>query len=636
MLNFQRKLRARRQARRDGIDLKDAGFTLPELLMSVILTGLLVSTIATAISVMLKATPQAEIRLSESKDITFLQTFIPVDLATAINSYDDTDDEAIRNKLLTTDPFITYRNNLDGSKLLPGTNVLTLLVPTDVTGVYEIISYRYVEAPVGSGEYQLSRFRITKPGQAGQTVTPVGVAHEIPPPPPGWVEGDPVTHAFEVTARNQVVLRPIGEDIKVTFESGKTFQTGGAGLSAEQDLTPNDPTTLPDPTAPPTRCGGRIALVLDTSYSVPGMTGGAALESAATGFIDSFAGTPTDLTVLGFDQIAYQLYPNLNGERGLYFSLLDANRDANANGIPDLVEAKNNIIALPDRDTYYPYSNAGSPFAQPSSYYINTTGPVGWTQQRKTELGVTLPHQGGTNWEDALHAPFFDQLGVLRPATPELVVWITDGDPNRQRSNDFAVTSPGTHVQAAALAANRGRSTGARIVGVLVGPGGATLESQLAQVVGTNKWNGTGPSNLGNAVAADYFASSFSQLGPVLRSIMAAQCGGTVTVRKQLNDGSSPGGRWTYSSETGDQVLDLATKSSVTFDFTFNAGVISRTITIREEVKAGYAFNRAECTVGGAPVAPANIVQSPDGSPGVQLTFGPDKAISCVMISNPI
>ena len=59
-----------------------------------------------------------------------------------------------------------------------------------------------------------------------------------------------------------------------------------------------------DPSAPPSRCGGTITLVLDTSGSVPQNNGGIQLENAATEFIDLFTGTPVRMNVVGFDRAA--------------------------------------------------------------------------------------------------------------------------------------------------------------------------------------------------------------------------------------------------------------------------------------------------------------------------------------------
>ncbi|MGK0330958.1 MAG: prepilin-type N-terminal cleavage/methylation domain-containing protein [Minisyncoccia bacterium] len=624
----------------------DDGFTLPELLVAMTLSGVLIAAIALSISVMLNAAPQAETRLAESSDITFLQTWVPVDLSSAIDSYDDPDDAQLKDDMAAGDPSMSYDASLEG------TNVLTLVIPDlaagdcmQVAGAvpschYKIVSYRYVSV---KGDWLLARFSITNGGTAAETTSRVGVAHEVSDPPAdgSWSPGMAPVHAFQITSRNQVVLRPIGENITVFFKSGNEFSTGGAGLSAERDLEPNDPVTLPDPTAPPTRCGGRVALVIDTSWSIPGFNGGHDLESAAIAFIDSFQGTPTALTVMGFDSMAYQLYPNLNGVRGSYIDLLDPSSD--------IENAKINISELPNVDTPYP---AASPeqhgFEETSGHYLGPTGvgvgvgndTIGWSKKRESETGRTK--RGGTNWEDALHAPFFHEgtqaePGGQRALTPETVVWITDGLPTTDRDEALYNVAGSDYLAPAKIAANAGRSTGARIIGVLVGPGEASLEQSLADVVGGNKWTGsvdpdTGEIDLGNAVSADYFTSDFDQLGDVLRSIMAAQCGGTVTIQKEIIGGAAEG-MWTYSTNTGDSTLDLDLTSSLTFDFSFERGVTARDVIIHEAARHGYTFSHAECTSGGVPIASSNMIQSPDDVPGVLLTIEPDQAVSCTMFS---
>jgi len=619
MTSFAPHLETASQPTAPGDDGRgDRGFSLPEVLVTVILSGMLMAVLTTAFMVMLRSTPQAEARLAESKDVTFLSAWLPVDLSTATGSWRDPDDAVVKAAMAAAGT--TYAATLDG------TNVLTLTVPSGSS--VEVVSYRYEQAADGS--WRVARYRITDPGQVTEAVSLVGVAYELPDPPSDWSPGETPSHAVEVIARNQAATLPVGEDVTVKFESGNEFTTGGASLSAEEDLLPQDPVTLPDPTAPPTRCGGRIALVLDTSWSVPNFGGGADLESASVGFIDAFTGTPSELSVWGFDGMAYSLYPNLNGTRGEYFSLLDSGADTDGNTVPDIAEAKANIEALPDLDSaggsYWKYSGTGYTSAS------SLSSDVGWSRTRTSENGdVTV--NGYTNWEDALHAPFFDQNSNLRADLPETVVWITDGDPNLKRSDLFSTGYAGDDVEAAQQAANAGRSTGARIIGILVGSANDSREERLASVVGTNKWNGSGPDDLGNAVAADYFAESFDQLGTVLRSIAAAECGGTVTVRKQLDDGSVPVGQWNYSSPTGDQVLDTGAESSITFDFNFENGTISQTVRITEEVRSGYTFLRGDCTSGGVALDASRVVQQPDGVAGIEVTLGPDEAVSCVMVS---
>ncbi|MFN3256568.1 MAG: type II secretion system protein J [Ilumatobacter sp.] len=615
-------------ARRDG------GFTLPELLIVVVLSGTLMAVIASAISVMLRVTPQAEARLAESKDITFLQTWIPIDLATAINSYDDPVDADVKAKLAANPPNISYNSTL------PGGNVLTLVVPNGATGELEIIVYRYVDG--GNDNWQLVRYRISDPGCTGvatahcedgeiESSSPVGVAHELPSPPAGWVPGDPVDFAFQVIARNQAALRPVGEDVTVFFDSGNTFRTGGAGLSAEQDLTPNDPVTLPDPTAPPSRCGGRIALVIDTSGSVPINHGGIPTEQAAVGFIDAFVGTPTEFSINGFDREGYGMVPDtgatgvarysLNGQRAPFVSVLE--------NTAEVQQMRDRITALDDLDGAWPGGGAAITARDPNGDRIM------WDQ-----IG------SGTNWEDGIYSVFFDGATgqPYNSFQPDLVVFITDGQPSLVRNADG---TPGgangrTATDRAAAVANAGRSQGARVIGVMVGnaANNATYRGYLQDVVGGTVWNGSvapdGTINVGNAVAADFFSGAFADLGGVLRSIMIAECGGTVTVRKSID--GAPGtntGRWNYSTETGDQVLDTGAASSITFDFSFEGNQIVREVLIREEARAGYSFVRGDCQVGGVPVPESDIVQSPDGTPGVAIQLSPDEAVSCVMVSTP-
>ena len=628
---FARRVRAaRRQPNNDG------GFTLPELLVAMTLSGVLIAAISLAISVMLTATPEAEIRLAESKDITFLQTWVPVDLSSAINSYDNPDEADLKNEMAAGEPSMSY------NVPLAGTNVLTLVVPDLEADDYKIVSYRYV---LSAGDWRLVRYLIKNPGTASESLSQVGVASEVKDPPIGstWKPGEKPVHAFQITSRNQVVLRPIGENITVFFKSGNEFSTGGAGLSAERDLTPNDPVTLPDPTAPPSRCGGRVALVLDTSWSVPGFGGGNDMEDAAKSFIVSFQGTPTTLTVMGFDSMAYQIYPNLNGDRGHYIDLL--------NPSSDIENAQINISALPNVDTQYPgLTPEAYDFEEEYSYYLTPEGTgigtgdrtIGWSKNRRSESG--LERQYATNWEDALHAPFFTEgtateNGMQRPQTPETVVWITDGEPTTNRDEMFYEQESTDYIGPARLAANAGRSTGARIIGVLVGPGGPALEQNVADVVGGNKWTGsvdpvTDVIDLKNAVSADYFTGNFDELGDVLRSIMAAQCGGTVTVQKKV-EGETASGRWTYKTNIGDSTLDLDLTSALTFDFTFDTGDTVRDVLILEEVRDGYTFSHAECSVGGVTLPEASIVQNPEGAAGVLLSIEPDQAVHCTMVSNP-
>jgi hypothetical protein len=552
--------------------------TLVELLITVTILGVIMSSLAAAVIVMLRSEAPTRDRIAESKDVTFLQAWIPTDLASAVS----------RNVEPTYQPA--------AATMLPGTNVITITRP-DLSGSsapsYVTISYRYVN---DGDEWQLRRYEIRNPNGPSPEVTQVGVAHELAAPPPTWTATQPPVHAVLVTARNQVVLRPIGEDVDVTFASGEVFTTGGAGLSSEDQLPTNYTGGIVDPAAPPSRCGGTVTIVLDTSSSVPWQNGQTALVNAALGFIDAYTGTPTFMRIVGFDISAYSYYPTTAGQ---YVNIL--------NPSSSLTAMRNKVDA---QDT--------------------SSGRWG----------------GGTNWEDGLWQAFRTTSGTPFAQLPELVVFVSDGEPNRNRTNlpsDGDTRYNSTDLSRAVTAANYGRGTGARVVGVLVGNDASTTnQDRMRSVVGPVTWNGTGPTNLGNASAADFFlpanSASFAQLGNVLRAISAAQCGGTVTVQKRIEVAGSlveASGVWSYTTDVGVRELDLATSSSITFDYTFPTGTTTRSVRIGETPVAGYTFVRAECTSAGAPLGADRITSPTDGTSGVIVTLTPDEAVSCVMISRP-
>ena len=557
---------------------RDRGMTLVELLITVTILGIIMTSLSAAMIVILRTEQPIKDNLSESKDITFLQAWIPNDLASASS----------RN----IDPM--YQPSTRTT--LPGTNVLTLdradISTSGVTANY-VVSYRYVQV---RDEWQLQRYEIRNVGLATQTITKVGVAHQLASPPPTWNPSQSPVHAVSVTSRNQVVLRPIGEDVQVTFGSGQEFTTGGAGLSS-QDQLPTDYTGgIIDPSAPPTRCGGTVTVVLDTSSSIPAQGGATSLVNAALGFIDAFSGTPTYLRIVGFDVSAYSYYPTTAGQ---YVNILNSTAD---------LTAMRTKIDNQDLST------------------------ARWG--------------GGTNWEDGLWQAFRTTSGTAFSQLPELVVFISDGEPNRNRTNtpnDGDARFNTTDLSRAVTAANYGRGTGARIVGILVGSDASTTnQGRMKSVVGNVVWNGTGATNPGNAAAADFFlpanSASFAQLGNVLRSISAAVCGGTITVQKRIEQAgvlSEATGTWSYTTDVGVRDLDTSQSSSATFDFTFPSGTTTRTVQITETPKSGYTFVRADCSSGGIAI-PASRLRSPtDGSPGVIVTLTPDEAVSCLMVSRP-
>ncbi len=603
---------------------RDGGFTLPELLIAVMISGILIVSISMAFTTVLRTQSQATDRLAESKDITFVQTWLPVDLSSALDTFSMPDDVQLQAELAAGVPSVGF------NATLPGVNVITVIRPDleSGSGVYYLVAYRYHEV---GGQWQLSRFEIRSPGTASEVVKTVGVAYEMPDPPPGWDLTQSPVHAVEVTSRNQVILRPIGEDVKVNFESGNEFRTGGAGLSAENQLPTDYSGGFTDPSAPPSRCGGRVALVIDTSGSVPANSGGIPTEQAAVSFIDGFTGTPTTLSINGFDREAYGMIwdtsqpagtvarGSSNGTRAPFVSLLNAG--------PAVDTIKTRITDLDDLDGAWPGGGASISSRDPNG------DRVMWDQ-----IGA------GTNWEDGLFNLIYRSDGTpYGIEQPSLVVFITDGQPTmvRTASGGSSGVSSSAAKNAAAAVANDLRAQGARTIGVMVGDksNNGTYVGYLKDVVGPIEWNGSvngdGTINVGNAATADFFKGEFESLGPILRSILIAECGGTLTLQKRIDTGSlenPASGQWSYTTDLGVRELDRATTSSITFDYSFAAGEVTKQVQIVEAPAAGYVWDRAQCSAAGNPVA---AVANADGSPGATVTIQADQAVSCLMISRP-
>lgn len=604
---------------------RDKGFTLPEMLVAMMVSGLLVTSLAMAFSVVVRSQGGSQQRIAESKDITFVQTWLPADLSSATQTW--------------LEPELGFPFNAE----LPGVNVLTMARPDLDSDSDYLIMYRYED--LGNDGWALVRYRIDNPGcptsnpvvgncsNGNEVVKRIGVAYELMPPPPEWDGTTPPTFAIEVTRRNGggngygsgTDSRPVGEDVAVHFVSGSVYLAGGSGLSAGQNIDPN-PQVIPDPVAPPSRCGRRILLVVDMSGSIgdyPSLRDD--VIDATESFVTGFQGTPGELSVIGFDE---WIEP-LSGPIGEYYDTLN---DADGK----------------------------------MAYLLNTVLP-GMDGVSGSTPFAFRPHAGGTNWEVAIQAAYAtpsyweeidgyglgDDLNKDRSDLeyldyiPDLVVFITDGDPTfRQDSkgNYYRDDNGGdTNAARTATAANLARQFGVTdLIGVYVSNSSSNASVQrLASVVGGTAWNKQFP---GNADVADYFAGSFAQLGGIVQSITARECGGALTLQKRFSDGTTPSttGVWDFQSEQGSKILDYGSDSSVTFQHQFQTGQNSKDFWIEEQPRDGWVVGDATCEEAGQPLSAADAASrisrvDPGNGDPVRFTFEllPDQALSCIIESHP-
>jgi prepilin-type N-terminal cleavage/methylation domain-containing protein len=461
---------------------------------------------------------------------------------------------------------------------LAGTNVLAL--SRVEAGATVLIDYRYEQI---NGTWYLVRYEVGDPTNGG-VLTRVLVADAVAVPPADWSFDEKPVHAAAIISRNPNILLPIGADMLVTFESGETFASGGTGLASEEHLPPYGSRGPGAEIAPASRCGGTITLVLDNSGSIADQNGDDALKSAAVSFVDAFTGTPSKMSVFKFSSTAAPLYPT--GTTGAYVDLLS-----------------------------------------PSSQITSMKSAIN-----------SLTFSGYTNWEDGLYRAYRLSTGNPRPELSDLVVFLTDGDPNTIRGGSAGGASSTTATSKALDQANYGRGLGSRVIGVLVGDTATVTASvnRLKTVVGTTVWNGSVP---GNADIAQYYSPSggaFGNLGPVFKAIMAGECGGTVTVQKFIEDAggnqSAPTGSTWFTSETGVLEFDPTLDDSVTFDYAFPA-TVAREVQIVEDPLPGFTLNRVDCMKNGVAMPGADVRMAPAGTPGVIVKVGPSDAISCSFIS---
>lgn len=570
---------------------RDRGVTLTELLVTIVITGAMMLAISSALLVVAKSAPRTTHRVRISKEMSFVQTWVPLDLSSAT----------------ATDTSPSFPTT---STPMPGTNVLTISRADDgpLGGGEMLVSYRYVHSFT---EWRLERYEIRGIGTAGERIDQIGVAHELAAPPATWTSDQAPVHAVDVRARNDASG---GIDMILTFNGGETFTVGGSPLAVSERLPDGGDLGYVDPTAPPSRCGGTITLVLDTSGSVPKNFGGEPLKKAAVEFVDLFQGTPVRMNLIGFDNGAYPMYP---AAAGTYVPMLNPSDQISA--------ARTRVLALDNRDGTW---NTGIGADKPEDW--PTFDGIHWSQ-----LGQ------GTNWEHGLHMPFFDEAGVEWPNTPDLVVFVTDGIPNQTMRGTRLRPAP-----AAAAKANLGRSTSARIIGVIVGDeaDSASAVNTLKSVVGNVEFDATANQGMGNAATADFFRAEFVNTAQALREIMAAQCGGTITLQKRVEIGGvlqdvPRSSSWTFSSDIGVRVLDRSVTSSVTLDYAFGPGENTKSIRVVEDgTPPGFVFDRVECMKQGAPVAGRVSPAVADGGgklPGADIVLNADEALSCLVISKP-
>ena len=202
---------------------EDRGFTLPEVLITVVTIGIICSVLAGIASVVLRNSPPTEARAEDARSMMGLVTWLPQDVdSTPATGFD-------------TDPTRDTGCGIDA-----GTNILHMTWSEDLGGgeITYLASYRLV--PKGS-EFRLNRIVCSGAGAPPYTNGyAMNLTSDLPPLPAGWAPGDaPLKVTFTRDAiTNEIEL--------VTFEV--TTLDGGKVTTDSASKNPAD--TLPTTTLP--------------------------------------------------------------------------------------------------------------------------------------------------------------------------------------------------------------------------------------------------------------------------------------------------------------------------------------------------------------------------------------------------
>ncbi|WP_394937157.1 hypothetical protein [uncultured Ilumatobacter sp.] len=674
---------------------RDAGVTLIELIVSVLMVGLLATSISAAIVVTLRSNQASEGRLNVARAEQSVAAWMPADLSSAVTASED--------------PSATSCGVPECAGVT-GSNALLLEWPSHTTaGTTTTVSYIYRREASGD-LYELVRVYCDA-GTCNKNIVlrsldgPEDFEPGVTPVSDDVIDVTvPLAAAATEDTEENLDTGSTARRIVVTIDGGGVEDDAGGGVN-RVSITAGG-TTLGDikaakVTGPSfaearSRCGGPITIIVDDSGSIANSGGTTNTENAVRDFVSALDGTPTTVKIIKFSTEASTLQP-----------------DADSN----------------DWDHRFNMSEpADVEFLVGDDYNIGA-------------IRRELEQNGGTNWEDAIYRAFYAPTqafdGTLvrfdaddNPVTelPNLVVFFTDGIPTFNRMlgpgfrgdyrngagvdvdpdlpplpelRDESVWPEATGrdfdqegFDRTSFLLNPFRNTDeVRLVGVGVG---GISEQDIQSFTDWKLTNGFDPpydhrykdgrleryedgrwrrwdstrlkivpaeKTLGNLIAggrlhrtqdkpyvtskidsdgnwtdvetADMFITSdFSKLPSALSAIALSQCGGTLTMQTDFNGSPAPVDV-TYESNGGETVTTSLINRAATFDVTVPGGAgADITVTPQPLGATGYAAQSWSCKTKGAVIAPGetwSLVNPADPGEGIDVRVLANQAMACTL-----
>jgi hypothetical protein len=372
---------------------------LVELLVAVVVTGVVMSSLAGLTMVIIRQQAGTGSRLDLARAEQSLGLWLPTDLASA-DSVDPSPGAA---------PCGSPCPLADATA---GSNAVMLSWKTledagpPVVERETNVSYRYLASGL---RFAIVRVQCDRVGNGAWSCAQRTVLSDAPPPPdgttfqpgvtaPDWamqvtdppVAGDGSTDPALDTGRGKGARRAM---VTVRDTSGVTSYSAtyspiaitAGSTNRVPTLDPGSLQGAPGFTEVRSRCGGNFAVAFDMSNSIK--TAAPTVRDGVKALIETFAGTPTKLQLVRFNTGGMTLgvsapYWQVEQWQPYWFDMLDPDDVAEALGLLDATNS---------------------------------------------------PLSGGTNWEDALFRLFRNQDGSEQVAIPDTLVFFTDGVPNYDR-----------------------------------------------------------------------------------------------------------------------------------------------------------------------------------------------------------
>lgn len=660
---------------------RDRGMTLPELLVAMVVIGMIVVAITAAITVTLRVEPSASGRLNVARAEQNIGIWMPGDLSSATSSDDD--------------PAASPCGGCGAVAALGGSNALMVSWPegaatTNVSYVYRPAgdgeTYDLVRAEcTGVACEMVTVLRDLDgpphaefvPGvtQVPNTVFSVSVPLQAAAP--------------EETAANYAAATGSAHRIVVTVNGGGNSEGAGGGINrisitaGGTTLGTLEPAKVTGPAflAARSRCGGPITLMVDESRSIKDYS--SSVRTAVSDFVDALAGTPTSVQIVRFDSYASVMLPhgadvNAAANWNHYFEMSDPVQLADLqtqiatisgdhsgsrggtnwedalfrtfyakNGRP-LNDDGNPTTVLPNLVVVF---TDGAPTFDRSvgTYYRNgltdlPAEPAPLSSAWPTSNGVQFS-QVAWNRAEFIASKFrsiVDIVGVgvggidnrsFSFTDPGNGISYTGSGYVRQRNaaGNWSTIGYGRDPDDSTKSSTQffrdGRVYNRKLLGNLVVGGVPTVptdddwvESQLVD----GSWT--------NIDDADLLVSpSWSELPAALKSIAVGQCGGSLTIKTVLPDGSLPNASFTY--ETGGETVTTSRLArAAAFDLDITGGGTTDATVTPQSFDPAYTATGWSCSKRGITMTSGWSLVTP-GSPedGVTVTVGANEAVSCAM-----